>query len=47
MTPGIPVLLSTAEASTLQLELKYLSFLTNNVVYWEKAEKVCFQQMWS
>ena len=40
--PGNPGLISTAEASTLQLELKYLSFLTNNDVYWEKAEKVCF-----
>ena len=40
--PGNPGLISTAEASTLQLELKYLSFLTNNDVYWEKVEKVCF-----
>ncbi|KAH9947075.1 glycoside hydrolase [Amylocystis lapponica] len=33
-------LVSTAEVSTLQLELKYLSMLTDDEVYWEKAEKV-------
>jgi hypothetical protein len=31
---------SVAEAATLQLELKYLSELTQNPVYWQKAEKV-------
>ncbi|CZT47914.1 related to alpha-mannosidase MNS1 [Rhynchosporium secalis] len=31
---------STAEAATLQLELKYLSKLTGETLYWEKAEKV-------
>ncbi|KAL3426365.1 glycosyl hydrolase family 47 [Phlyctema vagabunda] len=31
---------STAEASTLQLELKYLAHLTGNEVYWRKAENV-------
>lgn len=31
---------STAEATTLQLELKYLAFLTGESRYWEKAEKV-------
>ena len=31
---------STAEAATLQLELKYLSKLTGETYYWEKAEKV-------
>jgi mannosyl-oligosaccharide alpha-1,2-mannosidase len=31
---------STAEATTLQLEMKYLSKLTGEVNYWEKAEKV-------
>jgi mannosyl-oligosaccharide alpha-1,2-mannosidase len=31
---------STAEAATLQLELKYLAFLTGEAHYWEKAEKV-------
>ena len=31
---------STAEAGTLQLEMKYLSQLTGNEVYWRKAEKV-------
>jgi endoplasmic reticulum Man9GlcNAc2 1,2-alpha-mannosidase len=33
-------LVSTAEASTLQLEFRYLSELTNDDIYWEKAEKV-------
>ena len=31
---------STAEASTLQLEFRYLAYLSKNVNYWEKAEKV-------
>lgn len=31
---------STAEATTLQLEMKYLSNITGNEVYWRKAEKV-------
>ncbi|KAF3006036.1 mannosyl-oligosaccharide alpha-1,2-mannosidase [Curvularia kusanoi] len=31
---------STAEATTLQLEMKYLAFLTGEEHYWEKAEKV-------
>ncbi|RDL36615.1 alpha-1,2-Mannosidase [Venustampulla echinocandica] len=31
---------STAEAATLQLELKYLSKLTGETMYWEKAEHV-------
>ena len=31
---------STAEAATLQLELKYLSRITGESFYWEKAEKV-------
>jgi mannosyl-oligosaccharide alpha-1,2-mannosidase len=29
-----------AEAGTLQLEMKYLSYLTGNETYWRKAEKV-------
>ncbi|KAI1278347.1 glycoside hydrolase family 47 protein [Xylaria sp. FL0933] len=29
---------STAEAGTLQLEMKYLSYLTGNITYWSKAE---------
>lgn len=33
-------LISTAEASTLQLEFRYLSHLTDDDIYWEKAEKV-------
>jgi hypothetical protein len=31
---------STAEATSLQLEMKYLAFLTGEGHYWEKAEKV-------
>ncbi|KAJ4984486.1 Mannosyl-oligosaccharide 1,2-alpha-mannosidase 2 [Stagonosporopsis vannaccii] len=31
---------STAEATTLQLEMKYLAYLTGEEHYWEKAEKV-------
>jgi hypothetical protein len=31
---------STAEAATLQLELKYLTKLTGETLYWEAAEKV-------
>jgi len=31
---------STAEATTLQLEMKYLTKLTGETLYWEKAEKV-------
>ncbi|OCH89742.1 glycoside hydrolase [Obba rivulosa] len=33
-------LVSTAEVSTLQLEFRYLSLLTDNETYWEKAEHV-------
>ncbi|KAF1945469.1 seven-hairpin glycosidase [Clathrospora elynae] len=31
---------STAEATSLQLEMKFLAYLTGEAVYWEKAEKV-------
>jgi hypothetical protein len=31
---------STAEATTLQLEMKYLSNITGNDIYWRQAEKV-------
>jgi hypothetical protein len=31
---------SLAEAASLQLELKYLSHLTGDYVYWRKAERV-------
>lgn len=31
---------STAEAATLQMEMKYLANLTRNELYWRKAEKV-------
>ncbi|KAA1471635.1 glycoside hydrolase [Dentipellis sp. KUC8613] len=33
-------LISTAEASTLQLEFRYLSLLTDEDIYWKKAEQV-------
>ncbi|TFK72026.1 glycoside hydrolase family 47 protein [Pluteus cervinus] len=35
-----PGLVSVAEVATLQLEMRYLSYLTENTVYWEKAERV-------
>ncbi|KAI0694435.1 glycoside hydrolase [Cytidiella melzeri] len=38
--PWNPELVSTAEVSTLQLEFKYLSELTDDETYWEKAEHV-------
>ncbi|KIK71607.1 glycoside hydrolase family 47 protein [Collybiopsis luxurians FD-317 M1] len=38
--PDIPQLVSTAEVSTLQLEFRYLSYLTDEEVYWEKVESV-------
>ena len=31
---------SLAEAASLQLELKYLSHLTGDMIYWKKAERV-------
>ena len=31
---------STAEATTLQIETKYLSSLTGNATYWRKAERI-------
>jgi endoplasmic reticulum Man9GlcNAc2 1,2-alpha-mannosidase len=34
-------IVSTAEAATLQLELRYLSFLTDDDEYWDRAENVC------
>ncbi|KAI0801357.1 glycoside hydrolase [Fomes fomentarius] len=33
-------LVSTAEVSTLQLEFRYLSYLTDNDVYWDAVERV-------
>ncbi|KAJ7691366.1 glycoside hydrolase [Mycena rosella] len=33
-------LVSTAEATTLQLEFRYLGYLTDNLEYWDKAERV-------
>jgi endoplasmic reticulum Man9GlcNAc2 1,2-alpha-mannosidase len=35
-----PKAVSTAEISTLQLEFRYLSFLTNDDTYWHKVEQV-------
>jgi len=35
---------SLAEAASLQLELKYLSHLTGDYVYWKKAERVSFSK---
>ncbi|KAI6133681.1 glycoside hydrolase [Pisolithus croceorrhizus] len=32
--------ISTAEVSTLQLEFRYLTYLTDEEIYWEKVEKV-------
>ncbi|EJF67382.1 glycoside hydrolase [Dichomitus squalens LYAD-421 SS1] len=42
---GVPAqdnkgLVSTAEVSTLQLEFRYLSYLTDNDAYWDAAENV-------
>ena len=33
-------LASLSEAASLQLELKYLSHITGDYIYWKKAEKV-------
>jgi hypothetical protein len=38
--PDYPGLVSTAEVSTLQLEFRYLAYLTDDDIYWEKAEHV-------
>ena len=38
--PDNPGLVSTAEAATLQLEFRYLSFLSDNDRYWEAVELV-------
>lgn len=37
-SPGV---LSTAEAATIQLEFRYLTFLSENDEYWDRAENVC------
>lgn len=37
---NLPYLVSTAEISTLQLEFRYLSYLTEEETYWEKVESV-------
>jgi uncharacterized protein YyaL (SSP411 family) len=44
--PNAPGLASTAEAATLQLEFRYLSFLTDNDLYWEAAERVRISLMY-
>ena len=38
--PNAPGLVSTVEATTLQLEFRYLSFLTDDNRYWEAVEWV-------
>ncbi|KAJ6613317.1 glycoside hydrolase family 47 protein [Mycena sp. CBHHK59/15] len=38
--PNWPEFVSSAEVATLQLEFRYLSVLTGNTIYWEKAESV-------
>ena len=38
--PNAPGLVSTVEATTLQLEFRYLSFLTGRNHYWEAVEWV-------
>ncbi|KAJ7447544.1 glycoside hydrolase family 47 protein [Mycena galericulata] len=38
--PDTRGLVSTAEASTLQLEFRYLGYLTDNLDFWDKAENV-------
>ena len=36
--PNVPGLVSTAEAATIQLEFRYLSFLTDNDTYWDAGD---------
>ncbi|KAJ7505305.1 glycoside hydrolase [Mycena galericulata] len=38
--PDWPEFVSSAEVATLQLEMRYLSLLSGNSIYWEKAEAV-------
>ncbi|KAL0951996.1 hypothetical protein HGRIS_008650 [Hohenbuehelia grisea] len=38
--PEWPGLVGTAEVATLQLEMRFLSVLTDNDIYWKKAEQV-------
>lgn len=38
--PDTPGIVSTAEAATIQLEFRYLSFLTDNDSYWDAVENV-------
>jgi len=42
-----PGLVSTAEVSTLQLEFRYLAYLTDEDIYWEKVEHVRIIQILS
>ena len=41
-----PGFVSTAEAATIQLEFRYLSFLTDNDRYWEAVELVRISLMY-
>jgi hypothetical protein len=44
--PDSPGYVSTAEAATIQLEFRYLSFLTDNDRYWEAVERVRISLMY-
>ena len=45
---GLPVdILSTAEATTVTLELKALYAATNNIAYWKAAERVSVSSSFS
>lgn len=39
-TPVPEIVASTSEATTLQLEFKYLTYLTGNVSYWNAAQEI-------
>jgi mannosyl-oligosaccharide alpha-1,2-mannosidase len=40
-SPDSPDFVSISEISTLQLEFRFLSWLTDENDYWDKTEKVC------
>lgn len=42
-TSEFPGSVSTAEATSIQLEFRYLSYLTKNAIYWSRAEQVMYQ----
>jgi mannosyl-oligosaccharide alpha-1,2-mannosidase len=41
--PYSPSIVSTADAAILQLELRYLSFLTENDEYWDSRKSISFR----